>query len=355
MQGLIGTATHPSSSRKTDVRDYWCMRTDRRQKGYIWSELLEGRLRQGWGYDEKLDLRKIHERLESGEDLSEDQAKNWRGNKRLLPSANGAIKAGDIVVLPNLPEERRWSIVEVTDDEYRFEIDPALGDYGHIRNVSMLTAADSAIHPHSEYVSAKLRGTMRTRLRLWNANRYSREIDELLTAISEGADVGIPASEAKHLLAVHEALGTELWSRLEGSFRGERFEGPVKKVLEHVYDDVEHVGGRSEKGADLLCSFHDDLGFHYRVAVQVKMWDGEGDVSGALGQIRRACKEHENISAGLVLTTLTSLTDGTEEAREQLEGELNRPIAIMLRDEVVDLFLRHIPDIVQGLEPDDPM
>lgn len=38
-------------------RNYWCYRIDTSKIKYFESELTEGRLRQGWGWDDKQDLR----------------------------------------------------------------------------------------------------------------------------------------------------------------------------------------------------------------------------------------------------------------------------------------------------------
>jgi hypothetical protein len=44
------------------------------------------------------------------------------------------MQVGDLVFLPHLPREWRWSIVGITGP-YRFEIATKYNDYGHIRPV----------------------------------------------------------------------------------------------------------------------------------------------------------------------------------------------------------------------------
>jgi len=330
------------------VARYWCLRTDRSQKKYIWDELEENRLRQGWGYAPRLDLRCIREKKKSGQALDEEEQRTWRGNRRLHPDEPGGMTQGDLVLLPNLPIEGRWTLVEILDDGYEYAISPDHGDYGHIRHVRIVSAN---IHPHAPSVSAKLRGTMRSQSRLWSVDRYQEEIKRLIEAIESGENVDVPASEDDHLLTMHNVLRDHFWNELSQRFRGPDFEGPMKRVLEQIYSgDIEHRGGPNEKGADLICNFTDELGVPYAIAVQIKMWEGEGDLSGAFDQLRTACQEYENVSAGIVLTTLQSLKEGTEESREKLARELGRPILILLRDEVLDMFLRHMPDLVGSLE-----
>lgn len=105
-------------------RRYWVMRTDRTQAEYISAESRAGRMRQGWGYREDLNLAELSRSVRSGEALSSEQRAAW-GNHRLLPSEPNSIREGHIVLLPNLPEHGRWLVAEVADDEDRYEIPPS--------------------------------------------------------------------------------------------------------------------------------------------------------------------------------------------------------------------------------------
>lgn len=323
------------------------MRTDRKHKKFIYSELKNGRIRQGWGYDPSQDLRALRTKVQGGTELSPRERSAWRGNRRLLADEQGGINAGDIIILPNLPDEGRWILVEITDNAYEFSISET-GDHGHIRHAQI--RFPTPVHPYAHAVSARLRGTMRTRSRLWNADRYRNEIAALLDALRAGEDLSIPSSEADHLRDLLASLRHRLWDELEKRFHGADFEGPVRRLLEKVYGgEVEHTGGRGERGADLICRFADDLGVEYSVVIQVKMWGGEGDISPALQQIETACEYYPEVSAGVVLTTLESLADETEEQVEEARSRLDRPILVLMREDVLDLFLKHIPDIVQEM------
>ncbi len=168
-------------------RRSWVMRTDPTQKEYIFAELRSERMRQGWGYREDLNLVELSRLVRSGEALSSEQRAAW-GNRRLLPSEPNSIREGDIVLLPNLPKHGRWLVAEVADDEYRYEIPPEFGDYGHVRNVRVLNP-DSPVNPYDEAVSARLRGTMRVPRRLWNIDRHEAGVRTLLEALEEGRAV----------------------------------------------------------------------------------------------------------------------------------------------------------------------
>ena len=52
---------------------YWAMRTDQARRAYIWAELLDGRLRRGWGDREDQDLELLARIRRSGGWLDADQ------------------------------------------------------------------------------------------------------------------------------------------------------------------------------------------------------------------------------------------------------------------------------------------
>ena len=125
---------------------YWAMRTDPARRAFIWAELLDGRLRQGWGYREDQDLELLARIRRAGGALDAGQQATWRGNRLLLPTEPGAVSTGDLIVLANMPRHGAWSIARVTGG-YRYQIssqrnatDHAQLDYGHIREVSLLRA-----------------------------------------------------------------------------------------------------------------------------------------------------------------------------------------------------------------------
>ncbi len=231
-------------------RSYWVVRTDPTRAGYLGEEVRSGRMRQGWGNREDLNLEDLAERVRSGEDLSDEQSDAWR-NRRLLPSEPDSVREGDIVLLPNLPKKGQWLVAEVADDEYRYEIPPGVGDYGHVRNVRLLNP-DSPVNPYDGAVSARLRGTMRVRRRMWNIDRHEADFRTLLAALDEGRSVGRARSGEERLEGAKEALKVHLWEQLDREFRGEEFEGPCGRLLDLLYDGVERTAGSGERGADFV-------------------------------------------------------------------------------------------------------
>src|SRR3989304_4541059 len=166
---------------------YWAMRTDKDATKFIYSELKEGLLRQGWGGKEDQDLNIIHNLKSAGKPLNDDQKQSWRGNQRMLPEVSGSIQKGDFILLPNLPKHGFLSIAKVTGG-YHYKIHPDYSDYGHIIEVKLLNT-DKPIHRYNEFVSANIRMTTTGQSRLWNIDRYEEDVKKLISAIEEGKEV----------------------------------------------------------------------------------------------------------------------------------------------------------------------
>ncbi len=147
-------------------RNYWAFRTSRDSPEiieFLLKELHDGRLRQGWGYQDDQDLNEIQKKWDAGEELSSAQgeaSRHWRmGNG---PASEGYMQKGDWVLLPNMPENSRFTICEVTGD-YSFSRD-AHDDYSHIRPVNVLTP-EGVVNSH-QLVHGDLRRSLRCRSRM---------------------------------------------------------------------------------------------------------------------------------------------------------------------------------------------
>ncbi|MCP9490379.1 MAG: restriction endonuclease [Solirubrobacteraceae bacterium MAG38_C4-C5] len=336
-------ATDPNDSGEVVVPRYWVMGTDRSNAEELARELREGRMRQGWGYAAELDLHGIAGLRDDGAELSSAQRDTWRRCRRLLPEQDDAMREGDIVVLPHLPRERRWSLARVTGG-YRFEPLPSTEDHGHIREVELLYEGIDWDHPAAD---ARLRGTMGNRQPQWNIDRLGDSIEHLLARLAAGDR---PAEEAFSGDRLEEALGAlaeALWQQLEWAYAPTSFERElVRRLLEVMFGEgaVDHTGGPAERGADFVCTHQDPLGTHHTVAVQVKMHAGDADPK-ALDQLARARAEYPLITSGVVLTTAEREPQEVAASRTALEQELGIPIRIILRRELLELFLRYLPEL----------
>jgi hypothetical protein len=132
-------------------------------------ELHNGRLRQGWGWDQKQDLRNF-------------QMDEGAGRNR---SMFNKVKKGDILLVPQLPNWGEIAIVEATEDwssGYEFRVDVNLGDYGHIFPAKYL----KKFTRNNENVTGNLRSTLKNPSRFWSINHYSDDVDSLLNIPEDG-------------------------------------------------------------------------------------------------------------------------------------------------------------------------
>lgn len=329
------------------MTNYWVMRTDRRTdeiKNFLWNELKQGRLRQGWGWLLEQDLRVIDATADS--DMTDEQHESWSGNRRMLESHGDGIKPDDYILVPHLPQEGSWSVVRRLDAPYTFDLNNGMDDYGHLLHVELLNP-ERPISFHEDVVAAGLRSTMRVPKRLWNIEHYSQEVEDLLQALKEAKPANIVYNRIPSFVQQMEAAA---WEALQRNFKGNEFERPCRLLLQSLYGEeaVEYTAGPNERGADAICSYTDPLNISSHVAVQIKMWDWDADSTEPLHQLREAFNSYENITAGVVMTTSAKTTDHFEEERKKLEAELRIPIRILARAELTRLFMMHLPKLIEN-------
>lgn len=264
-------------------KNYWCYRVDTSKIKFFVSELNEGRLRQGWGWDERQDLRNF--KLDEG-----------AGRNR--PMFN-RVKKGDILLIPQLPNWGEVALVEATEDwnvGYKFEIDQKLGDYGHIFSAKYL----KKFTRNNEKVTGNLRSTLKNPSRFWNINHYADDVDLLLN--SEVSDL---SKRQDHNSRLENSIGNvfnevfdetvfadKLYDKLTEQFTREEWEFALVHGLREMfpYYQIDRVGGTEEKnhGTDILIKLPSILSnYEYAIAIQVKDYDGY--VSGnVIHQIEKA-------------------------------------------------------------------
>jgi hypothetical protein len=159
-------------------RGYWVMRTSPWERAYVWAEAEDGRLRQGWGWDETQNLEVIAKTVRAGGQLNDEQQLAWRA-RRMLSTEGDGMRLGDLVVAPNLPIWGRLSVFRVTDS-YRWSPGPVQGPierFGHVLPVA-LVAAD--IDRRSNVVSDGLRSMLRPQTRLYNISAFGGDVERVV-------------------------------------------------------------------------------------------------------------------------------------------------------------------------------
>jgi hypothetical protein len=330
------------------TRRYVVVRTDKTVKPFIFGELSEGRLRQGWGYKPELNLQRLQEKITNHEDLTDEEASAWR-NRRLLDTEPDGLKPGDVVILPNIPQQGQWVLARVSGPySYAIATHPSFqgSDYGHIVQVSPIRGKDGAIavvEPDNEHVDARLRATMRNLSRMWSVDTLGGAIEHLIQAIEGGVDITTPEPDAQKIEGLFEALRDTAWKNIQAKYKGEELERLVLPLFKRIYGDgrVEHWGGAGEKGADLIVFTQDPLGLEYKIAVQVKLHDGVHDDTHALMQIKQAREAH-HVDAAVVVTTAVETSKAFEDRRAALEVEIAIDIRVIARDELVELLMTYL-------------
>lgn len=260
---------------------YWGYRIDKDKIDFFRAELGEGRLRQGWGWDEGQNLR----------DMKVDAGAG--GNRRMY----NEVKKDDILLVPRLPTWSEVAIVRATEDwdkGYRFEIHAE--DYGHIFPAELVGRFSRG----NEHVSGDLVSTLRNPRRFWNIDHLCDDV-EILLGKEEGeltsiaSDIDRFENEiAKTLREAFDAIGDDrVYDALNHAFQGTQWENVLVEVFKARFPgcEVTREGGTKEAqhGTDILIRVPGVVpdAPEYGIAVQVK--DYEGVVgSGVLSQIAKA-------------------------------------------------------------------
>jgi hypothetical protein len=341
-------------------RRYWALRTDRYNKSLLLSELWDGRLRQGWGYDPSQDLQFIQTEIVKGgtwwERLSETQ-KQVLPHLRMLSSAQDSVQLGDWILVPNLPEDGYFFIAEVTG-EYNYDpltlsapedINDLQKDYGHVLPIRLLT--DQAVNKYADHVHASIRSTLRTPMRMWNLDWYGEVLEQLIAAYQTGTDLATAKSGEARLARAWEtalshasdALRERLAPELDARFQAAEWEEPIKMVLTNLYPgaDVRWVGGPQEYGADVIVQIPNYFGgLPWLIVVQVKNYAGEIGAA-VLTQLRVAYNRYSQegkLLSLIVMTTAEKTSSDFLSAAPLLSEELNVPVEIVLRKEMMKII-----------------
>ena len=343
-------------------RRYWAIRTDKDNSKKLFQELVKGRLRQGWGYDESQDLRIIQKEKSRGAEwwskLNDTQKEAWP-HYRMLGEGEDSIKRGDIILLPNLPQYSLFCIATVVDNYYfeilkvspEEDINKIGGDYGHVLPISLMTP--EGINKYAGSVDASIRSTLRTASRMWNVNSHKGSIDKLISSIKNGADLVTPIrgierldnAWEKSLQQARETLHKSLKEQLNQNFQAAEWEKPIARILKNLYPspiEVKWTGGPKEGGADIIITipnmFQKD--FPWIIVIQIKHYS-EDIGPRVLEQIEAAYIKYSQsgkVLVGIILTTAERESPDFRVKREECEHKLGIPIKVILSDKLMEIL-----------------
>lgn len=267
------------------------------------------------------------------------------------------------MLVPNIPDWGRFSIVEVLDDEYIWDplilsdaqnVHDCERDYGHVRNVRLLTPG--GIGKHAEAVDARLRSTLRTPMRMWNIDYLGDAVEKLATHADHGKEITLEqrfVSLTNEIRAGADKSAREAGKKiadglLDVHYQAAEFEVAVAAMLRKIFPPdavIENLGGPSEvmHGTDVLVTLANPLqggnGDKWFIPVQVKMhtqttWDG-------VEQLIRAAEywgREGRVLGVALLTTADELAKPREvELRDFCEAK-GIGCYIITRQQILELF-----------------
>ena len=257
------------------MKQYWGYRICTDFIPYFSEELEAGRLRQGWDYDPRQNL-KSDMVIIDGE---------LKANKRMFTQ----VKKGDYLLVPRIPDWNSVAIVEATEDwdiGYRFDNANAYGDFGHIFPAKKICS----FNRNSKVVSGNIRSTLRNPGRFWNVTYLADEIEkivqncdneEILTISQRKEDRFFETIEGCYKDAFRrEEFASNILTRLQTQFRAAEWEDALVFALKELFPEplfeIERTGGRSEAyhGTDVKITFNNPLTqLGYVMAIQVKDYE----------------------------------------------------------------------------------
>jgi len=310
----------------------WFWNIDKAETKYFMEELSAGKLRQGWGYSDNLNLRKLRERIDRGEQLEEYEDAAWTRVSPML-----LIKADDLVIVKNVPDSNHFTLVEVSG-EYGFEIGD-LGDYGHYLPVKVL----KEFHKHAYIVRAPM------------VNALEREAHPIRVTYKHASSVedlralagSITEEQAKKVEEFREIanswkrkLSDHLREYLHGEYLNSR---KAEKLIEALLIadgfDVDFTAGPSERGADLITFVPLTYNLKAKLALQIKKHTGiDNDLTG-INQIIGAFEAHR-ADAGLLVTFADELGPDLEKKIREARRKYN--LDVLYGEELYERLLELI-------------
>jgi hypothetical protein len=313
----------------------WVWNIDRKNADFFAKELKAGRLRQGWGYEPRLDLRRLKQKVDSAKPLDAEEQRCWKGCSPMILS----IEKGDLIVVKNVPDGKSFTIAKV-NGRYDFRIDPKIGDFGHLLPV----AGGREFHKLSAAVPAQFASAIdRAQSRIIPTDKHADRVIALY-----GRRQGLSDKKPEELRGRIGSWRTELISHLKKHVREalqhKNAERLIEMMLKQRGISVDFTAGPNERGADMVgtASFASLENLNYRVAIQVKMHDKvENDTTG-LDQLERALSEHR-VDACLLVSFADRLGNEFDKRLRTLKRKHNFEVLYGddLYSELLDLIVNH--------------
>jgi hypothetical protein len=302
---------------------------DRDYQQFFADELKAGRLRQGWGRDDRLDLRFIQQKLNSGAALDEQEKEAW---DRL----NGMVRwihPNDIILVKNTPSWGYYTLAKVVGN-YDYDQTP-MGDYRHVLPVDTLRVVNK--------LSAPVSGDLRTSIdrAMWPITPAIKRHEEILDLLNFSAEqLATPVKWHERMDAQSCSLVDFVKKNIIPKLAPKDFEELVKVLLQsRDFENIKVTAGPVENGADIVMSvtapFFDDL----PVVVQTKHHYPVDDDTTSVNQLRRAFEFYRpRPIAGLLVTSAETIGPNLNAAVEKMKTDGNT-VAVLHGEQLYRLIL----------------
>jgi hypothetical protein len=283
------------------MKRVWTWNIARDHQTFFAEELKNGRLRQGWGYDDRLDLGHLRQRVQQNQALDDKEKEAWNRVSAMI--MDWGIHPGDVVLIKNTPEFGWYTLAEVIGG-YQFDrTNTPDNDFGHFIRVKILRK----INKHSAAIAGDLRAAIdNQRNPIAVAVKRAKEILSLLEARPEVLTAPVPWWDRTHSLM--SSVIDKIKEEVVRNLHNREFEDLIKDLLEaEGFENLIMTRGPGERGADIVMStsvpFFDDL----KIVVQAKHHiEGEDNDKQSVNQLRQAF-EHYKAIAGLLVTSASKI------------------------------------------------
>ena len=294
--------------------------------GWLYQELTEGRLRQGWGAPgcalltadgQRVDRAKF---LEGYIEAYEEEASPRRFAilTRMLD-----LNDGDVVVIPKMPEWNQFTIARVSHPGYEFDYEGDLHDYRHI--VHVVPESIRTFNYHANEYAYLISGLFaRANHRPAISFCYSAEQIEAASLLLEqpnNTDANPNLPEEFYRAAIDDAFRTAAIALYEQirNWNGPRFEEAVRQAFNDQGYEMQNLRRYDGQGGDadmLVAPPTSPYGVFLpgEIAVQVKWIQGEdpNDVN-AVRQIIQWAETQGSNAAKYVISSASRFTDAAQE------------------------------------------
>lgn len=232
----------------------------------VFDELKAGRARIGWSYEDNLDLRVLHDKIEQGKPLDEDQ----QDAKRCLGFLT-RVKPEDYLIYPHQPDRGQFSVVQVKGEyDYSTQKDGLEEDFRSFRPCLLKTP--NPVDMYDEIVPSQLRQ------RLGRPGRFSEVYDTsalfiFLDHLPEQGRLQDDSNRAS-VNRIHDGLRKKLPEAIHREFSradlSRRFCAELFERMGYSPEKVKVQEGPAEAGSDVVVDVnHPLLPNEFRIGVQV--------------------------------------------------------------------------------------